>query len=177
MSESKTLAEQMAALDAPDHSLSVIDGELLSPEEESTLNQMQALVDRHEQEGLNTLENHELRLALQEIRSIGLSNIIDMFEKKPDGTIQVKNLMDIPREVMAGVKSIKIKRDALDGAITETVEFVMHDKLSALDKILRYHGAYAVDNGQKKSSTDKMLDMIVGYVGAQGLPTITDNRA
>lgn len=154
-----------------------LQGELLTPAEESALAQMQELVNKHELEGLNRLENKELRMVLDEVRAIGLSNIIDMFEGDEYGNIRVKKLVDIPRSVMAGVKSIKVKRDRLDGEISETVEFIMHDKLGALDKLLRYHGAYAIDNKQKQSPQDKMFDMIVSYVGTQGLPTIDDNSA
>jgi len=177
MTDSDQLAKDMALLDEPEDQLPAVSGELLSEQEKSVLNEMQELVDRHEQEGLNTIENRELRLVLNEVRAIGLSNLIDMFEVNADGSFQVKRLTEIPREVMAGVKSIKVKRDRLDGDITETIEFVMHDKLGALDKLLRYHGAYAVDNSQKQSGSDKMLDMIVGYVGSQGLPKIEDNSA
>ena len=150
-----------------------LDGNMMTP-----LQQMQELVDKHEQEGLHRIENKELRVVLDELKAIGLSNLIDLFEHNPfTGSLQVKKLEDIPREVMAGVKSIKVKRDRLDGDLYETVEFTMHDKPGALDKLMRYYGAYAQDNAQKKSPGEEMLEMVMSFIGSNGMPKIDDNSA
>lgn len=159
----------------------ILEGELDDPvkdRELSSLEKMQALVDKHEQEGLHRIENRELRMVLDEIRSVALSNIIDLFESNPiTGALQIRDISKIDRSVMAGVKSIKVRRDKLDGDLTETVEFQMHDKIAALDKLMRYHGAYIADNSQKSSKEDELLDMVLSFIGDTGMPSIEDNSA
>lgn len=142
-------------------------------------------------------DNHVIRHRGQveiarELRALATSNIADILEEDESGVIRVKALKDMPREVTAAIKKIKVKRDRIkapktineDGDIVgghqdltgEVVEIELWDKTSALDKLMRHYGGYAEDNRQlaeaNADSVGANLDLLLGAISGQGLPQL-----
>ena len=86
---------------------------------------------------------------LNELEELGFSNIQDFIE---DGNTIV-DISGIDRKKAAAVLSIK--KTVIEGEFgtKETVEFKLHDKLNALDKIGRHFDYYNADSSSKPQIT------------------------
>lgn len=164
--------------------------EPVAASESDAVEAMQELLLRHEQEHLHEVEDPGLVRALDEIRSIAHSNIADVFEHvavesyagvDDEGEVitssfdrlQVSDITKLPRHVSAAIKEVRVERRA-DG---DVITVKLYDKLVALDKLLRYHGAYERDNAQRAKGATGVLELLMSSIGAAGLPVIEDNRA
>lgn len=86
---------------------------------------------------------------LFELKYVGMSNIQDYMTDN----LEVKPLCDIPKEKAKAIKSIKKTVTEFDGGCKTVVEFVLHDKLSGLDKLGRHIGLYNKDESSKSNIT------------------------
>lgn len=83
---------------------------------------------------------------LAELEACGFSNIQDYLEDD----LNPRPLGEIQPTKASAISGIKRSVTTFDGGEKETVEFKLHDKLNALDKIGRHFGYYEVDNEQSR---------------------------
>lgn len=83
---------------------------------------------------------------LKELAELGFSNIQDFIETNNT----IKDISSIDRSKASSVSSIKKTVTEGDFGIKEVVEFKLHDKLNALDKLGRHLGFFEKDNEQSK---------------------------
>ena len=193
----RTEAEIQAMIDELDSpstpSTPPIDIELIetTPDDVSAVQAMQQLLLKHEKTDLHRVEDPDLERVLAELRNIGHSNIIDVFSSETvmeyigvddNGNdvynnrqrITIKDLHDLPREVTANIQQLDVKH----GPEGDTIRVKMYDKQIALDKLMKFHGAYARDNEQQaKDHNHGVMDLLLASIGAEGLPEIQDNSA
>jgi phage terminase small subunit len=74
-----------------------------------------------------------------ELIRVGFSNIGDFLQWDSQGKVSVSNFYDLSRETKAAVKRFRsqVKYDQAGNRI-ETIELVLHDKLSTLAQLIRY---------------------------------------
>ena len=72
----------------------------------------------------------------QELAAIGASNITDVLQWTESGAMALLRSSDIPMHVQKAIKKVKVTPNQYGNAI----EVEMHDKLSALRVLARYHG-------------------------------------
>jgi phage terminase small subunit len=103
----------------------------------------------------------ELKKAVQERTEITIDAIVK--ELAAVGFIDVKQIyhdngtLKQPQELEAdtakAIQEITVKRTVSEhGEITETVKYKLHNKLQALDMLMRYLGGYEKDNRQKDNT-------------------------
>ena len=159
--------------------------------ESDAVQAMQQLLLKHEKSDLHRVEDPDLARCLSELRTLAHSNIIDVFQSEQvmeyigvddNGKdvyntrqqMSVKDLNTLPRELTACIQQIDIKPTP-DGDI---IRIRMYDKQIALDKLLRFHGAYKRDNEQQANDQNHgVMDLLLSAIGSDGLPTIQDNSA
>ena len=83
---------------------------------------------------------------LSELEAVGFSNIQDFIS---DGN-NIKDFSKLPEQKTKAVSSVKKTVIEFEGGEKQTVEFKLHDKLNALDKIGRHFGYFEKDNEQTK---------------------------
>lgn len=83
---------------------------------------------------------------LSELEAVGFSNIQDFIS---DGN-NIKDFSKLPEQKTKAVLSVKKTVLEFNGGEKHTVEFKLHDKLNALDKIGRHFGYFEKDNEQVK---------------------------
>jgi len=107
------------------------------------------------QEALNEqMSKHKLQLdqIVKELGATGFSNIADYLDVHEDGSVTL-NFSRATRVQMSAVQSIKtderILRTALNGdqIVSRQVTLKMHNKIDALDKLMRYFGGYLGKEG------------------------------
>ena len=74
----------------------------------------------------------------QELQAIAASNITDVLQWTSGGAMALLNSKDIPAHVQKSIKKVKVTPNQYGNAI----EVEMHDKLSALRVLARYHGLH-----------------------------------
>ena len=152
---------------------------------------MQQLLLRHEDTQLHKVEDPDLVRALDEIKYLAHSNIADLYESsehmeyvgiddderdvyKPVKRLTLKDITTLPREISACIQSVKVT-SRIDG---DVVEVKLYDKHPALDKLMKYHGAYVKDNEQKAPGDQGgIMNLLMASIGSQGMPTIENNDA
>ena len=160
-------------------------------EEPDVIQAMQQLLLRHEDTQLHKVEDPDLVRALDEIKYLAHSNIADMYESsehmeyvgiddderdvyKPVKRLTLKDITRLPREISACIQSVKVT-SRIDG---DVVEVKLYDKHPALDKLMKYHGAYVKDNEQKAPGDQGgIMNLLMASIGSQGMPTIENNDA
>ena len=160
-------------------------------EEPDVIHAMQQLLLRHEDTQLHKIEDPDLVRALDEIKYLAHSNIADMYESsehmeyvgiddderdvyKPVKRLTLKDITTLPREISACIQSVKVT-SRIDG---DVVEVKLYDKHPALDKLMKYHGAYVKDNEQQRPSDQGgIMNLLMASIGSQGMPTIENNDA
>ena len=86
---------------------------------------------------------------LEELIKIGFSDIKNYYKS---GTLELKDLSELDSRLTGAISQIKVtETDSMMGS-KKTVEFKLHPKLDALEKIAKHLGFYLEDNKQK---TDK----------------------
>ena len=81
---------------------------------------------------------------LQELGAIGFSNMKDYFNNEG----MPRNLNEITPSQGRSIKSCRVIEDKTTGKVY--TEIVLHDKLTALDKIAKHLGLYELNNQQSK---------------------------
>lgn len=103
---------------------------------------------------------------VEELQKIGFCNIQDYLET---GNV-IKDLTTIERPIAAAVSSIKRSVTEFgtieNPGIKTVIEFKLHDKISALEKLGRYCGIFEKDNSQSKPEitqplNDSQVDRII----------------
>lgn len=74
----------------------------------------------------------------QELQAIAASNITDVLNWSSSGAMSLLNSSDIAPHVQKAIKKVKVTPNQYGNAI----EVEMHDKLSALRVLARYHGLH-----------------------------------
>jgi hypothetical protein len=74
----------------------------------------------------------------QELQAIAASNITDVLQWTATGAMALLHSKDIPVHVQKAIKKVKVTPNQYGNAI----EVEMHDKLSALRVLARYHGLH-----------------------------------
>lgn len=87
---------------------------------------------------------------LSELEAVGFSNIQDFIS---DGN-NIKDFSKLPEQKTKAVSSVKKTVIEFEGGEKQTVEFKLHDKLSALDKIGRHFDYYNADSSTKNQTTN-----------------------
>jgi phage terminase small subunit len=92
---------------------------------------------------------------LNELAEVGFSNIQDFIEDSNN----IKDISKIEKSKAASVSSVK--KTVIEGEFgtKEVVEFKLHDKLNALEKIGRHLGYFEKDNEQLKSQTQNIINL------------------
>lgn len=93
---------------------------------------------------------------LSELEAIGFSNIQDFISDSNN----VKDISKLPEAKAKAVSSVKKTVLEFEGGEKHTVEFKLHDKLNALDKIGRHFGYFEKDNSQKPQSQAPIINII-----------------
>lgn len=140
--------------------------------EQEAINNAQDLILKHEAADGNDIVSKELSSVLTELRTIGFSNIADVFQTTPFG-VRIQSPDQLPRAVSAAIKSVKIKRH-VEGRGENAEEFEMmeiqfYDKLGALEKLMRYHGGYAKEKEQEGNAVMEAMKMMMGVTARKGL--------
>ena len=105
---------------------------------------------------------------LKELRSLAYSNIGNYMEVGIDGFPSF-SLEHCTPEQLAAVKSIKIEEGARGG---RKFEFTLHDKVSSLDKVMKYQGLLDDEHWRSenvKATNGKQLDANTSVDEAAGL--------
>lgn len=107
---------------------------------------------------INARNGNLTQRIIDELSKIGFGNIQDYLDEGNE----VKDLTTIDREQAAVVGSIKRSLtdfgDEEHGGTKTVVEFKMHDKISALEKLGRYVGMFEADNKQKTPTVIRVID-------------------
>jgi len=93
---------------------------------------------------------------LSELEAIGFSNIQDFISNENN----IKDFSKLPENKTKAVSSVKKTIIEFEGGEKQTVEFKLHDKLNALDKIGRHFGYFEKDNSQKPQSQQPIINII-----------------
>lgn len=92
---------------------------------------------------------------LSELKEVGYSNVQDFIDQGNT----IKDISSIERPKAGAVSSVK--KTVIEGefGVKETVEFKLHDKLSALEKIGRHMGYFEKDNDQSKTVVNNVINL------------------
>ena len=159
---------------------------------EMTLHQMEQLAIDHMREGIHMVRSKGQIETAREMRNIAFSNIADLMYENTEGVLCLRNLNELPREVTASIKKIKVKRDRVRGKRTfddegnmtegsadltgEVVEIELWDKQGALAILLKHYGGFEIDNKQKaEGGASENLDLLLGAIAGQGMPLLVNN--
>jgi len=88
---------------------------------------------------------------LKEVRCIGYSNIANYMEVDEENHLKFDFTKSTP-EQMAAVKSFKIKQRMTQMGPVQEIECVLHDKLAALDKLMKYQGLLDADHWRDENA-------------------------
>jgi len=112
----------------------------------------------------------------RELARVGFARMSDLVEWDREGNVYLQPSQEVDPDSLAAVSQVKQVRQVRfnkDGEKIETVrlDFRLHDKVAALDKLARRHGLYREDNEQRAG--------VVVLVGAGGPPPglVTDPQA
>lgn len=86
-------------------------------------------------------------MVLKELARLGFSDISAYY----DSGLTLKELSELSKDKTAAISQIKVTETEFEGGSKKTIEFKLHDKLSALEKISKHIGFYEKDNTQKKA--------------------------
>lgn len=111
-----------------------------------------AVVERVEQ----ITRDNELNAykTLKEVQSIAYSNMGDYMDFFEDGSIPVFNFGKCTPEQLSAVRSVKFKQKP-DGGFD--FEFQLHDKMAALEKLMRYQGLAEADSEHFRAQNTKVV--------------------
>jgi len=85
---------------------------------------------------------------IKELATVGFFDIRNIYHN--DGTLKHPKQLDA--ETAKGIQEITIKRIITEnGETVETVKYKLHNKLQALDMLMKHLGGYEKDNRQKQN--------------------------
>lgn len=113
---------------------------------------------------------------LKEYLDLAFNDLRDCFEQVGD-TLKIKHLKDWPESIGRSLAAVKVKRHiegrGEDAREVEVIEFKLHDKLNALEKLARHLGLLKDDAAQGKPTIVTLvagIDLQVLVGGKPGLP-------
>jgi len=97
---------------------------------------------------------------LKEVARIGLFDARKLF----DGAGNPLPITELDDDVAAAIAGIKVREIPIgdDGKLATITEYKIADKNSALEKLMKYLGAYEKDNAQKAKSLQELIDEVRG---------------
>lgn len=103
---------------------------------------------------------------LEEIRALAFSNIGDILETDPNNSnnIRAKNLSNLPKEVLAGIASIKITKFGLE----TNIDIRMHNKLNALKLLADIQAVTEKDAIPEETNNDQPKRRLFDLAMAEG---------
>lgn len=110
---------------------------------------LQLKIDSENQTGITRIK------WLNELKEVGFSNIQDFIESGNS----IKDISSIDRDKAASVSSVKKTVIESEFGTKEIVEFKLHNKLDALDKIGRHLGYFEKDNDQSKPKVTNVINL------------------
>ena len=85
---------------------------------------------------------------IKELAAVGFFDIRSIYHD--DGTL--KHPKQLEAEVAKGIQEITVRRVVTEeGEMVETVRYKLHNKLQALDMLMKHLGGYEKDNRQKQN--------------------------
>lgn len=107
---------------------------------------------------------------LKEISKLAFTNIKDYVTIDEDGNEIFIPFDQIDEDKLAAVKSIKVRKNKTVSKKgteyqSQTTEFDLYSKDSALDKLMKHFGLYKEDNDQKRTNVQIALVDMIAYVG------------
>jgi len=97
---------------------------------------------------------------LKEVARIGLFDARKLFDNRGN-PLPIQHLDDDTAAAIAGIKVREVPMGD-DGQLATILEYKIADKNSALDKLMKYLGAYEKDNDQKARSLHDLISEIRG---------------
>ena len=94
-------------------------------------------------------------MVLKELAKIGFSNIQDYI----GAGNETQDLSQIDKSKAAAISGIKVTSVSGEGYEKTTVEFKLHDKIAALEKIAKHIGFFEKDNSQQKGNTINLTNL------------------
>lgn len=94
-------------------------------------------------------------MVLKELAKIGFSNIQDYI----GADNSTNDLSTIDKNKAAAISGIKVTSVSGEGYEKTTVEFKLHDKIAALEKIAKHIGFFEKDNSQQKGNTINLTNL------------------
>lgn len=96
---------------------------------------------------------------LKEVARIGLFDPRKLF----DNVGNPLPITELDDDVAAAISGIKVRQiTGGDDEVGEIIEYKIADKNSALEKLMKYLGAYEKDNAQKAKSLQELIDEVRG---------------
>ena len=95
---------------------------------------------------------------IQEIARLGLFDPRKLFDGRGN-PLPISQLDDDAAAAIAGLKVREIPTGD-DGTLATVIEYKLADKNSALDKLMKYLGAYEKDNSQRAKSLAELIDEV-----------------
>ena len=100
---------------------------------------------------------------LLELKKVAFQNPSDLFEDWS----KVKDFADIPAEVKAGIKDIKITQKSYGEVSEQFIQFQMHDKLKALEMIIKMLGLNEPDKNLNINENNTFNIPLIEWVDDQ----------
>ena len=101
---------------------------------------------------------------VRELGKLAFTNIMDYVWVDEDGNVKFLSFDTIDKDKLAAVESIKVRTTTTGTGknqyTTETTEFKLCSKTSALDKLGKHFGIYEKDNEQKKQTIYDILAIV-----------------
>lgn len=90
---------------------------------------------------------------INELTTIGFSNIDDFLQVDDEGNVYLRGFKGIDRAKLAAIESVKVNttRNKDDSREYTTTQFKLHSKLNALEQLCKHLGLYERDNRQGSS--------------------------
>jgi hypothetical protein len=125
-----------------------------------------AIVERVRE--LSALADISIYRTLKEVSGVAYSNIANYFDINNVTGEPAINLNKVSPEQMAAIKSIEIEDKPRGG---RKIRFTLHDKMNALNLVMRYQGLLNDESDHWRKSEQAALP-----AGSQGLPATADDR-
>lgn len=88
-------------------------------------------------------------MVIKELAKVGFANLQDYVK----AGFSIEDIQELERDHAAAIESIRVKQTGGDYPSTE-INFKLHDKISALEKLGRHLGIFEKDNEQSKTDNN-----------------------
>jgi len=98
---------------------------------------------------------------IREIARIGLFDVRKLFDNAGN-PLPITELDDDVAAAISGIKVVQMGGKDGEEVAGQVIEYKIADKNSALEKLMKYLGAYEKDNAQKAKSLQELIDEVRG---------------